>query len=136
MFVKRIQAIFSKVMDSDVGKSGSLVYGTILKMDTSEGVDSKFHKILKKHVEMHLVFTKYPPPKKGVLEKAGAKAKKGQVQSAQVRHSEPRGTSQSYLVSNALKTTLFTTRFARHRALSACPGQRRAPLRRMTMSHP
>ncbi|GMH70018.1 hypothetical protein TrST_g14150 [Triparma strigata] len=61
LFVKRIQNIFSKVMESDVGKSGALVYGQILRMDTSDGVESKFHKILKKHIEMNLVFTKEPP---------------------------------------------------------------------------
>ena len=61
MFVKRVQAIFTKVMESDVGKSGALVYGSILREDISEGVDSKFHKKLKKHIEYNLVFTKAIP---------------------------------------------------------------------------
>jgi hypothetical protein len=61
MFVKRVQAIFTKVMESDVGKSGALVYGSILREDISEGVDSNFHKKLKKHIEYNLVFTKAIP---------------------------------------------------------------------------
>jgi len=58
LFVRRVQSIFAKVMDSDVGKSGALVYGDILREDTSLGIESNFHKKLKKHVEMNLIFTR------------------------------------------------------------------------------
>jgi len=68
LFVKRVQGIFSKVMESDVGKSGSLVYGNVLKADTSQGIESKFHKkTLRPHVETHLIHTRIVP-KRGKIE--------------------------------------------------------------------
>ncbi|GMH71919.1 hypothetical protein TL16_g05779 [Triparma laevis f. inornata] len=81
LFVKRIQAIFARVMESDVGKSGALVYGQILRMDTSDGVESKFHKILKKHIEQNLIFTKDPEVAKKGLAIKGKNEKIGSMPS-------------------------------------------------------
>lgn len=64
LFVHRVQKIFTRVMDSDVGKSGALVYGDILREDTSEGVESSFHKKLRRHVETNLIFTRAAEKKK------------------------------------------------------------------------
>ena len=64
LFVKRVQGVFARVMESDVGKSGALVYGDILREDTSDGVESKFHKKLKRHVEENLIFTRDAPRKR------------------------------------------------------------------------
>ena len=87
LFVKRVQAIFAKVMESDVGKSGALVYGDILREDTSAGVESKFHKKLKKHVEYNLIFTREP-------EKSKAQAKGGKIRSMQSAIDRKNGSDQ------------------------------------------
>jgi len=59
LFVKKVSSIFTRVMESDVGKSGSLVYGSVLKADTSMGQESFFHKkTLRPHVESNLIKTK------------------------------------------------------------------------------
>jgi hypothetical protein len=43
-------------MDSDVGKSGALKYGHVLRMNTDDGSDSDFHKkFLKPHIERNLL---------------------------------------------------------------------------------
>jgi len=56
MFVRRVQSIFAKVMDSDVGKSDALRYGQILRMDTDKGIDSVFHRLhLRPHIELNLL---------------------------------------------------------------------------------
>ncbi len=69
LFVRRIQTIFAKVMDSDVGSSGALKYGSILRMNTDAGVESIFHKKhLKKHIEENLIFTKEREEPKGPME--------------------------------------------------------------------
>ena len=44
-----------------MGKGGALTYGYILRMDVSEGVESDFHSILKKHIERNLLHVQKPP---------------------------------------------------------------------------